>query len=386
MPFNHESFVTNYVRSLFRDGMTPFRYRRGVQSLLGISTGMEERIQLSRNLVSLHSMVPSAFPNRHPLDTDISGEIDVNKPEKEGQASEKQVVNVALPTPQGTTSGPVRRDSAFESKNTDHQRVESVPPIMFPPSVGSLGTALPVSEESPIRIPVSSIRKSDVVQDRSEDLSPLPPDHDQNSLNPGRSVRQDQDASKMIGTTAPAPKILTFKVDQPKQGLDMNEDVGGSDQTISALNRNYSKGRKESKNFNTFQGRIFQSPAEDLHFTNPVETPLMEQNAIDNAASYSGAPLSRKSHGWVQSGITPLSRETTERLDHLQQVVQTLTRKKMSNPESSVTQKASENIQPSPLPPAQQVVIVNQSSNQGRIPSAFWERSHMHRIHLRCLR
>ena len=421
MPSNPQRLT--YLQHILRDGITPFFYRNGVRTLLG----MPERDQAKAGRIhSAHSM-PVGFRYRQ---QDGPGIVPAPQAPEGGKppfwlgTRDKRAPQKDAPTSSGkdTPQGPANvhqkkstpRSDALPSGKDVH-RAESPPEKFHTPHTehGEGSSAFGSPRGKPVW-PAASGQE----QTRSLPTSPLRHPTDPTNTTPSDHQRESSDAESRT--------VQKSKIDIPGSSHEqkifplLSEGTSSEDQSNSPRGLPLTPPHPEAANLPAHAPEPILPALHSLKApgmiqpkkTQETHPPIMASTAAVNPnISLRANDASNEEPGpSPMPGLTPMrqtlvfrpeprtsskpadgltsrsSSATSHRIEQLRQAVQELTAKKITRQSTDHEEPAKPDRPQFPVVPPQPVVHIQQLPRRLKAPDAFWERSHLGRMHLRLLR
>ena len=390
MPSDNQRF--SYLQNILRDGITPFHYRNRVRTLLG----MPERDLATIGHHHSSRSVPVGFKYRQqePLFMDTSGVhgTEGKKPTfwigvKNEMAQQKPAYPKSLPD-----QDPHLTHKHSETDNVLTQKLNSLAPkeTQKPQPLGSQENSITpytLAPKKPDSSPTLKLADNDESNQLSQSKSPqhVEPAITQRSRIeiPGRSPAiktfpllsdlqaEDNTQNRKIEMSPslkeqPTKKQNTLPIDAPDQ-----------DTLLS------SRGWIQRKSLTSDVKTLPPQTSEVSPDTNADPRQLRKPTGFNTKAT---KPIFKNDSNHFVGIKSTSNKAMSFQIEKLQHAVQELTVKKNRSRPSDESEPQPQKTTPPPTPPQKPVVVVQQTPRRFRTPDAFWERSHMGRMHLRLLR
>lgn len=380
MPSNHQRFT--YLQHILRDGHTPFHYRNGVRALLG----MPEHDHVTVGQHYSPSSVPIGFRYRQREDSsssqfDLKEAFWLGKRNKETQTGPMPTIPTGDRN-QGFNKGNSNPELPLKGSFSDQKASLS--------ASSSASSMMPDTKKSTSFLGVQSRQDYSTKGQRTshgigpatnpcpQETAPLLKDDFRAEAKPANKHASAID----IPGKSPARTIFPLLSHDPVPDLTGQAEekaVPSQSAQHSPQSENYIQPKTLSSNNSRpsltsvsppLAEKSYEITRTDKKLTKPLELPPDHTNVLPQAPEIKSLSSNAANQGIVR----------------LQQAVQELTAKQSRS-------RSTEEIDPQPAqspqrrtPSSQPVVVVQQSPRRFKTPDAFWERSHLGKIHLRLLR
>lgn len=395
---------TSYLSSVLLDGAKAFSYRSGVRSLLGVPDNEEGKVAFSPSMPPVGFTYPNfqfigkSYSPQYSLDEIVQPALDMRGSEVESsdeiisdnmqrfpssrtgieavtyfgmQAKEEIEEKDAMPkaVAQQTALHPELDQQNLTSPISKQER-NSVEPFAMPDSAGK------VFERATIQIPGAS-EKSQNFPDSSF------PAH--KNLSSNKAVEQSQSPIPPIGVRSSATTSWPAGEERETElrsipAMGIVHDSGEASQRGTAKNSTVSPSTSTDIGQDVADGDREQGDVLIQHASPPPRR--VSRIRINGDKSTSNPSFDVAGH--VDFGPDNRTSLAAARIEQLRNVERVLASRNSSQREQAPVEAQIQ--QQHSSRPAQQVVIVKQSSNLAKIPCAFWERSYLSRIRSRILR